>query len=362
MVLKHIKCYRYALPLKSPVALPFGSVFQREGILIALTTDQGEQAWGEAAPLPGFSVESLTEAASEIQRIAPFLLEKPLDEAHDIIRPQEARFPSVYFAFHSALASFTGNPQLPEVNTPALPLCALLDDGPEAFETRLSKVLDTGYTAVKLKVGRGTLADDVEKVRHITAVLPSECVLRLDANRAWARDDALKFCDVLPAERIQYIEEPTQSAADIPGIQEQTGVPCAVDETLQELSAGICAGSPKGLQTKLNTWQEIAGQARYWIWKPSLCLPPPLLGVTIGRPVVLSGAYESGVGTAAILRYAAGLIPECPSAGVDTYTRLAHDVLEKTLPLEGPVADMTTITSLARAVNTSTLEFKWRVG
>jgi O-succinylbenzoate synthase len=49
---------------------------------------------------------------------------------------------------------------------------------------------------------------------------------------------------------------------------------------------------------------------------------------------VVSAAYESGVGIHALGRFAASL-PLISAAGLDTYTRLAFDVLATRLDLSG---------------------------
>ena len=49
--------YRYSRPFRGEV---------REGVLIALETKNGQVGWGEVAPLPGFSQETLDEAIKDL--------------------------------------------------------------------------------------------------------------------------------------------------------------------------------------------------------------------------------------------------------------------------------------------------------
>jgi O-succinylbenzoate synthase len=76
------------------------------------------------------------------------------------------------------------------------------------------------------------------------------------------------------------------------------------------------------------------------------------LGVT---PVV-SSAYESGVGMAALVALAAG-IGDCPvPAGLDTYRAMAEDVLETPLKLPAPDVDVGETAQASRTIDVGNLE------
>ena len=59
--------YRYSLPLVQPLQFKGLMLREREGLLLKLTADDGSIGWGEAAPLPGFSGESLGDATECIE-------------------------------------------------------------------------------------------------------------------------------------------------------------------------------------------------------------------------------------------------------------------------------------------------------
>lgn len=69
--------------------------------------------------------------------------------------------------------------------------------------------LDQGYSAVKLKVGRG-VETDVAHVRAIREALPRGTRLMLDANCAYERDEALALIDGLEPYDIAWLEEPVE--------------------------------------------------------------------------------------------------------------------------------------------------------
>src|SRR5687768_1261063 len=62
--------YRYSVPISRPLTLGGIALFQREGILLKLSGDDGSEGWGETAPLPGFSVEGLVDTTAQLRRLA----------------------------------------------------------------------------------------------------------------------------------------------------------------------------------------------------------------------------------------------------------------------------------------------------
>ena len=60
MEAKKVELFRYNRPLLNTI---------REGILVKLTCFHGRVGWGEAAPLPGFSKETLADVEAELKRL-----------------------------------------------------------------------------------------------------------------------------------------------------------------------------------------------------------------------------------------------------------------------------------------------------
>jgi hypothetical protein len=75
--------------------------------------------------------------------------------------------------------------------------------------------------------------------------------------------------------------------------------------------------------------------------------------------LVLSAAFESGVGIANLAAYAAAFSkPEIP-AGLDTYSWLAADVLAEKLPFNDGALSLGETMVAAQNVDTSKLELLW---
>lgn len=89
----------------------------------------------------------------------------------------------------------------------ASPVPFLADPGDSA-EKALAFV-EQGYSALKMKIGRG-VATDIAHVGAVRAALPSAIALMLDANCAYDRDEALALVDALAPYDIAWLEEPVE--------------------------------------------------------------------------------------------------------------------------------------------------------
>ena len=120
-----------------------------------------------------------------------------------------------------------------------LPLDALL----RQTEDNLAR----GFRAIKMKVGRAALREDVERVRAMRAHLGPDVPLMADANMRWSVDEAIRAARALRDQDLVWLEEPT-IPDDVPGhvrIVREGGVPIAAGEnlhTLHEFRALIAAG------------------------------------------------------------------------------------------------------------------------
>ena len=346
MIVSTVRLYRYALPLTAPVSLAGDAHSHRRGLLVRLDAEQGAVGWGDAAPLPGFSTETLDDVVEHAHAAAPAWTGTHLPESgNDLSQSLSALSTgadcpaSLQFAAESALVELlaaTRGPSLASVlGVPrsTVSLNALITDPDNEGAAQAARLREHGYRAVKVKVGRASVEDEVEWLRAIREALGKGIALRADANRAWSLDQAVAFAEATRNGEIAYVEEPLKDASRIPELAARTGLPIALDETTREVEPAVLyEGAPVtavvlkptllgGLRASLR-WSR-AAQAN---------------GVT----PVISAAYESGIGLRMLVALAA-VGPDTP-AGLSTYERLADDVLASRLPLKGPAVDVATIT------------------
>lgn len=99
--------------------------------------------------------------------------------------------------------------------------------------------LGQGFRAIKMKVGRAQLADDVERVRAMRKKLGDGFPLMVDANMGWSVDQAVRAARALAEFNLVWLEEPTipDDVAGHARIVAQGGVPIATGENLHTLYA-----------------------------------------------------------------------------------------------------------------------------
>ena len=97
--------------------------------------------------------------------------------------------------------------------------------------------LDRGFNAVKIKVGREHLAEDVERVAAVRKLLGPDLTFMVDANYALSVEDAIAAALAFKPHDILWFEEPT-IPDDYEGyaqIARATGVPLAMGENLHTI-------------------------------------------------------------------------------------------------------------------------------
>ncbi|MCX7008987.1 MAG: o-succinylbenzoate synthase [Kiritimatiellaeota bacterium] len=305
-----ITLYRYALPFVRPVTTRHGPLATRTGVLV-----RDGHVWGEAAPWPGLSRESLNEAEAglKIWRNDP--------QSDRILTP---RLSSVVFAVESVR-------RVPDPASPIkIPVNGLLSDEP--LDSALPALRTAGFRTVKIKVGRQSLRADVERVCEVNEQLGPDIKLRLDANRAWTLSDALDFARRIDGISLEYIEEPLQNPTELAQFHNRSGLPVAVDESFWErpitdftndcfIHAVIIKPTIIG---GLITAERATEFVRHFGWQP-----------------VFSAVYESGVGIRELAHLAARCGAPGVAMGLDTYRCLADDVLLPRLTIRDGALDLT---------------------
>ncbi|WP_147915551.1 mandelate racemase/muconate lactonizing enzyme family protein [Ruania zhangjianzhongii] len=102
----------------------------------------------------------------------------------------------------------------------------------------MRSLVDAGWTAAKMKVGRELLPEDVRRVRRVREAVGEDFTLFVDANQGFTRSEALRRARAIEPFDIAWLEEPLP-ADDREGhawLAGQTGIPIAVGETLNTIA------------------------------------------------------------------------------------------------------------------------------
>ena len=97
--------------------------------------------------------------------------------------------------------------------------------------------LARGFRAIKMKVGRPRLGEDVERVRAMREHLGADFPLMVDANMRWSADEAIRAARALAPLEPVWLEEPTipDDVAGHARIARDGGLPIATGENLHTL-------------------------------------------------------------------------------------------------------------------------------
>ena len=338
-----LSVHPYRLPLTAPLALPAGAGqaagtlhASRRGALLRLEDGRGLVGWGDAAPLPGFSQESAEDAADQLGGLASWAARRGAARWTDPALDHLALLPSVRFALdlalldlHAQRARCTMAQALSSSPSSHLSVNALLPS-PDDAQAEAARLFESGYETLKVKVGRRAVDEDVALLRALHDRFPA-VALRADANRAWSYEEARRFAGGVRDLGLEYVEEPLADASRLERLWAETALPLALDESLVEMRGGEAAAA-------LPPWAVAV------VLKPTflggLARSMQLAGAAraVGAQVVVSSAFESGIGVRGLVALAAGT-GAAPS-GLDPYRRLAADVLSPSLPLDHPVVDV----------------------
>lgn len=351
MIIERVELLRYSLPFVETLHVANRDLVARSGLVVRVTGEGGAVGCGEIAPLPGYSLETFDDAVGQATALAESLegQEIPqdtaaLDGAFEGLFASRAAAGSVRFGFELAvlnlLAATQGlslrrllNPEAPD----KVEVAGLLNGNLGEIRKKAENLKRDGYGAVKLKVGRYPLADDVHTTQWLSDFLGPEIRLRLDTNRAWAFGQAVQFVRDCFECHFDYIEEPLDEPARLKEYTATAPVSVALDESLRGVD-------PERLAP--------------WTGLKALILKPTVLGLeraarfarrarSLGLVPVFSSCFESGFGLIALAELAAALAPENAYPGFDTYEWLAGDILEERPPLRSHTWDLALLDSYA---------------
>nr|WP_167047900.1 mandelate racemase/muconate lactonizing enzyme family protein [Microbacterium halimionae] len=122
--------------------------------------------------------------------------------------------------------------------------------------SQVQRWIDAGFDAVKIKVGRPNLDEDVARVRAVRELLGPDRALMIDANQRWDVPRAVKSVRALEKFDPAWIEEPLR-AENLAGhalLAQQISTPIAVGENLhtrQRFEEYVRAGAAQIVQPNI---------------------------------------------------------------------------------------------------------------
>ena len=224
MSLRALRARPVLVPIKRPPVSASGAIPRAALVLLDLETDEGvtgrSYVFGFApwtlAPIAGCA-QGLFEMIKG-DPLAPFDLEAKLRRQLTLLDPNGLvglALAGLDMAAWDALAQaravplvtlLGGSPRaIPAYNSTGLwiqPVTTLADEA--------EALLGEGFSAVKLRLGRGDLAQDLAAVRAVKQRIGDRATLMCDFNQRLTVSEALRYARALDGEGLHWIEEPVR--------------------------------------------------------------------------------------------------------------------------------------------------------
>jgi L-alanine-DL-glutamate epimerase-like enolase superfamily enzyme len=107
----------------------------------------------------------------------------------------------------------------------------------EKLLSNMRGYLAMGANAVKIKIGRPNLAEDIERIRRVRECIGDNVIFMVDANYSMTVEQAIEAANAFKPYNILWFEEPTlpDDYRAYARIADATGVPLAAGENLRTL-------------------------------------------------------------------------------------------------------------------------------
>jgi len=302
-------------PLTLDLATPFvtarRTATQLTSAVVVITTDTGHTGYGEAPN--SYAVTGDTPASVEqvvTAYIAPLLtgrsvgdLSANIELLHTAVVGNTAAKAAVDMALYDLWGQLHGAPlyQLLGGYRHQLVTDMTLSIGtPEQMVTDAKKHVANGFTSLKVKTGKGGLADLVT-LQAIGDAVGHTTELRIDANQGWTPKEAVRIIQSLEAGgyNLAFVEQPVH-ADDLSGLKFVT------DNTLTTIMADESAFSPA--QTARILQQEIADAINIKLAKAGgiyRAIQICHLAQSFGKPCMIGSMLESDLGATAAAHFGA---------------------------------------------------------
>ena len=245
MKISNIRTSTLRAPLKNPFITSLRRVDTLEDIVVFIECDDGSVGYGEGAPTPVITGETMGSMIAAIEYIKPHIIGLEIEDldtilglVHNLILKNTTAKSALEIALYDLKAKAAKQP-----------LYQMLGGTQTHFKTDITismgeidkmitdslNAVSLGYDTLKIKIGDDP-QKDVDRVKAIHNALDKHIKLRLDANQGWTAKESVTLLHALEKENIiaEFIEQPV-IADDIEGlryIKERVQTPLLADESI----------------------------------------------------------------------------------------------------------------------------------
>jgi len=248
MIITNIITQTLKAPLKTPFITSLRRVDALEDLVVIIECDDGSVGYGEGAPTPQITGETLGSMVAATEYIKPHLIGQAVEN-----------FDALLILVHTLIVKNTTAKSALEIalydlkaKASKVPLYRMLGGTKTQFTTDITismgeidkmisdscNAVTLGYDTLKIKIGDNP-TKDAERIIAIHNALDHDVKLRLDANQGWSAQQSIALLHALEKQNIiaEFIEQPV-AADDIEGlkyIKERVQTPVLADESIFSL-------------------------------------------------------------------------------------------------------------------------------
>lgn len=251
MKIVKIECLPVSTLLKKPVIMPNTRITSIDSVVLKITADDGTVGFSDSGDTSSWYRGELQESiiAMIANVVAPRILlgedprniEKIVGKMDLLVRDNNQAKATVDFALHDLKGKLLGVPVYELLGGRTIEAARqgwVLSAGkPEDVAAEAALAKKTGFALFKMKIGYGTMADDIAMVHAVRDTVGADAYLTIDANGFWSYEKALHIIRKLDSCGLDLVEQPL-AHWDIEGmarLRAQVRTPIYADESAQEL-------------------------------------------------------------------------------------------------------------------------------
>ncbi len=280
---------RLRLPLIRPYRLSYRTFDEFEPYLVEVADDGGRTGFADGHISPGSSAETREGGWAYMREHIPQMLgeDSATAMAAALAHFEDSKVAATALA--CAVEVLENHPLLDCDSDTTLPLLTPINALDHAgIDNEIESWLEQGFRTFKVKVGKDVAAD-LHRVAVIQHAVGNRATLRLDANRAFSRDDGMRFASALDPDGIELFEQPC--AADDweanAAVASVSTVPLMLDEpicTLPDIERAAGIRGVRFCKLKLKRFGSL-GRLYAGLTRVRACGMEPVLGDGLGSEV-----------------------------------------------------------------------------
>ena len=228
--------HQYILNFKQPSGTSRGILKTKETWFITLD-ENGKRGVGECGLLRGLSIDDRPDYEATLRWTC-----QNITLGLEVLQSKLIEFPSIQFGLQMAFKSLQSNnpfelfPSEFTKGNDSIPINGLIWMGSNEFmKQQIKEKIESGFKCIKLKIGAIDFQTEINLLKSIRKEFTSKDIeLRVDANGAFAIQDALEKLKELSEFDLHSIEQPIKAGQwqETAKLCDQTPLPIALDEEL----------------------------------------------------------------------------------------------------------------------------------